>query len=464
MKFRVEVICVNDEGSEQRHDVMELERQKLAMETLGLSLAEGKAILSGVQDFVASQQVSEDLRRRRTCPNCGQRYHSKEAGTSAVETVFGAVAVPNPRWERCPCQTQGAKTFRPTATWLKGRTSPERLYLETKWGSLIPYEKVADLLKEVLPVSESTHHETVREHLQTVAERMEAELGEERQPYPVQPEVTAELPLPDGPMTVGIDGGYVRAAHKEGCFEVIAGRSVVAFRRREEDAGPPPKCFGFVQTYDPKPRRRLWELMKSQGMQENQQVVFLSDGGEDVRQVREYLHPNGEHVVDWFHITMRLTVLQQQTKALQEERPETGAAALKQVQSIKHLLWHGNVEEAFERLANLIMDLELIRNHSAPTEKLATGLAEFETYIRNNQKSIPNYGERYRQGETISTAFVESTINQVVSRRFVKRQQMHWTLRGAHLLLQTRTKVLNNELERVFQRWYPLFRVQAKAA
>jgi len=117
------------------------------------------------------------------------------------------------------------------------------------------------------------------------------------------------------------------------------------------------------------------------------------------------------------------------------------------LESIKHLLWHGNVEEALERLANLLMDLELIRNHSAPAEKLTAGVAEFETYIRNNQESIPNYGERYRQGETISTAFVESTINQVVSRRFVKRQQMHWTLRGAHLVLQTRTKVLNNELE-----------------
>ena len=85
-------------------------------------------------------------------------------------------------------------------------------------------------------------------------------------------------------------------------------------------------------------------------------------------------------------------------------------------------------------------------------------------HIRNNQESIPNYGERYRQGETISTAFVESTINQVVSRRFVKKQQMHWTLRGAHLLLQTRTKVLNHELDETFRRWYPMFRVQAKAA
>jgi len=463
MKFRVEVICLDDEGAEQRRDVMQMERSELAMETLGLTLAEGKAILRGVQDFVASQQISEDL-KRRNCPNCGQRYHSKEAGTSMVETVFGPVAVPNPRWERCPCQREGPKTFRPTATWLKGRTSPERLYLETKWGSLIAYEKVTDLLKEVLPVSASTNHETVREHLHAVAERMEAELGEEKQPDPVKPEEDPALPLPDGPMTVGLDGGYVRAAHKEGFFEVIAGRSMVAFRRREEDAVPPPKCFGFVQTYDQKPRRRLWELMKSQGMQENQQVVFLSDGGEDIRQVREYLHPNSEHVIDWFHITMRLTVLQQQTKALEEKQPEEAAAVSKQLESVKHLLWHGNVEEALERLTNLFVDLDLIRDHSTSAEKLAAGMAEFETYIRNNQQSIPNYGERYRQGETISTAFVESTINQVVSRRFVKKQQMHWTLRGAHLLLQTRTKVLNDELEEVFRRWYPFFRVQAKAA
>ena len=464
MKFRVEVICVSGGGAEQRREVMEMERQQLAMESLGLSLAEGKAILSGVQDFVASQQISEDLKRHRRCSNCGQPHHSNAAGTSTVETVFGPVAVPNPRWERCPCQSEGPKTFRPTATWLKGRTSPERLYLETKWSSLIPYEKVADLLKEVLPVSRSTNHETVREHLHTVAERMEAELGEERQPDPVKPEEDPELPLPDGPMTVGLDGGYVRAAHKEGFFEVIAGRSAVAFRRREEDAVPSSKCFGFVQTYDTKPRRRLWELMKSQGMQDNQQVVFLSDGGEDIRQAREYLHPNSEHVIDWFHITMRLTVLQQQTKALAEQRPETGAAVSKQLDSVKHLLWHGNTEEALERLNHLFLDLDLIQDRCAPAKKLAAGVTEFETYIRNNQESIPNYGERYRQGETISTAFVESTINQVVSRRFVKKQQMHWTLRGAHLLLQTRTKVLNNELEETFRRWYPMFRVQAKAA
>ena len=62
------------------------------------------------------------------------------------------------------------------------------------------------------------------------------------------------MPFPDGPLTGGLDGGYVRAAHKEGFIEAIADRCVVTFRRREEDAVPPPKCFGFVQTYDQKPR------------------------------------------------------------------------------------------------------------------------------------------------------------------------------------------------------------------
>ena len=71
-------------------------------------------------------------------------------------------------------------------------------------------------------------------------------------------------------------------------------------------------------------------------------------------------------------------------------------------------------------------------------------------------------GASPRFKSSATTAFVESTINQVVSRRFVKKQQMSWTLKGAHLLLQTRTKVLNNELDEVFRRWYPKFRPVAQ--
>jgi len=316
MKFRVEVVCISDSGREHRSDALEMERRQLAMETLGLNLSESKAMLESVQDFVVAQQVVEDLEQRR-CPNCGNRYTAKGGGKTEVKTLFGAVEVANPRWNRCSCQQSGPKTFRPAATWLRGRTTPELLYLENKWASLIPFAKVADLLREVLPAD--ADDETIRRHIQATAEKMEKELGEERQLNLFEGgeiEQDEQAP-PDGPMTVGIDGGYVRAAHKEGFFEVIAGRSVVAFRRAADDEVPESKCFGYVQTYDDKPRRRLYELMKSQGLQDNQQVVFMSDGGEDVRRVQTYLHPDSEHWIDWFHITMRITVLQQQTKSLQ---------------------------------------------------------------------------------------------------------------------------------------------------
>jgi hypothetical protein len=106
---------------------------------------------------------------------------------------------------------------------------------------------------------------------------------------------------------------------------------------------------------------------------------------------------------------------------------------------------------ALERFTSLIIDLDLLPARSATTDKLGHSLGEFETYIRNNVDFIPNFGERYRQGDTSSTAFVESAINQIVSKRFVKKQQMQWTPRGAHLLLQTRTKMLNNDLESAFR-------------
>jgi hypothetical protein len=54
----------------------------------------------------------------------------------------------------------------------------------------------------------------------------------------------------------------------------------------------------------------------------------------------------------------------------------------------------------------------------------------FHTLRWTQAAFIPNYGDRYRHDETISTAFVESAVNYVVSKRFVKKQQMRWTQRG----------------------------------
>jgi hypothetical protein len=42
----------------------------------------------------------------------------------------------------------------------------------------------------------------------------------------------------------------------------------------------------------------------------------------------------------------------------------------------------------------------------------------------------------------------------VVSKRFVKKQQMRWTLVGAHLLLQSRVEVLNGDWRATLSRWF----------
>lgn len=83
---------------------------------------------------------------------------------------------------------------------------------------------------------------------------------------------------------------------------------------------------------------------------------------------------------------------------------------------------------------------------------------------QGHQGYIVNYGERFRAGERISTGFVESAVNQIVDKRFDKRQSMRWTQRGAHMLLQTRTRVLNGDLDRLVRDRYPTFKPSAVSA
>jgi hypothetical protein len=88
-------------------------------------------------------------------------------------------------------------------------------------------------------------------------------------------------------------------------------------------------------------------------------------------------------------------------------------------------------------------------------------LEEFMDYITANMAAIPNYADRCRHDEPIATGFTESAVNQVVSKRMVKKQQMRWTLRGAHTLLQVRARVLNRQLRQDFERWHPQLAQQA---
>jgi hypothetical protein len=68
----------------------------------------------------------------------------------------------------------------------------------------------------VLPFDEPLEAVTIRNHVCTLAERLEEELGEEQGSFIEGcPRDWGALPTPDGPLTVGIDGGYVKAQGME---------------------------------------------------------------------------------------------------------------------------------------------------------------------------------------------------------------------------------------------------------
>jgi len=299
MKFKVQVITLLDDGEESLREVACIERDELSAVSLGLSIADSKTMLQGIQEVVVEWQMNAYLDTQRHCPQCGKLRHHKGSHHTVFRTVFGDVSVESPRFTHCPCQAHETESCSPLAELLPERTTPELLYLETKWASLSSYGMTIKLLQDVLPFDEPLEPVTIRNHVFKLAERLEEELGDEQVSFIEGcPRDWGELPTPDGPLTVGIDGGYVKAQGMEqGWFEVIAGKSILSFRRGDEQANPSIKCFAFVQTYDEKPKRRLFELLQAQGLQMNQQIEFLSDGGDTVRDIQLYLSPEAEHLL-----------------------------------------------------------------------------------------------------------------------------------------------------------------------
>jgi hypothetical protein len=78
-------------------------------------------------------------------------------------------------------------------------------------ASLLSFELAAELLKDTLPIAETVNAAGVRNHLHRVAERAEEALGDERGSFIEGcPGQSAALPRSEPPLTVGIDGCYVR--------------------------------------------------------------------------------------------------------------------------------------------------------------------------------------------------------------------------------------------------------------
>ena len=114
---------------------------------------------------------------------------------------------------------------------------------------------------------------------------------------------------------------------------------------------------GPVTNYETHPERKIHEMLQNQGLQMNQDITFLTDGGDTVRDLPLYLSPRSEHILDWFHVTMRITVIKQMSKGPMGKDYQDFE---KKIESLKWFLWHGNVFQAREILESLIFSSILV--------------------------------------------------------------------------------------------------------
>src|SRR5262245_3913221 len=349
MRVKLQLVICHDDGQEETvTDVITLNKHNQRIEHLGLSLAESKHLLSTLQRHLLQQQVTTFLDTHATCPDCGTPLKLKAHGSRSFRTLFGTLTFSSPRLEHCDCTRHTTASCRPLSALLTESVAPELLSMEAKWSSLVSYGMSLDALQDFLPLALSLDVKTVRYDTLKVAKRLEAELGEEQESFiEGDPSEWAHLPLPDGSFKVGIDGGYVRHwLDKKHHFEVIVGKSMLSFAEGAEERAPSLKRFGFVQTLDTQSKRRLYEVLQSQGLQMNQAITFLADGDDTLRELQLEMSPKATHILDWFHLTMKLTGLGQYGKGLVQCEAVLGEVIRDKIERLKWSLWHGQVDKA----------------------------------------------------------------------------------------------------------------------
>jgi hypothetical protein len=124
----------------------------------------------------------------------------------------------------------------------------------------------------------------------------------------------------------------------------------------------------------------------------------------------------------------------------------------------KWALWNGQADKTFAQLEELRRWTLSERGPIPEVRNLHRHTTDLLKYPHSNQDSLPDYGERQRAGEPISTAWVESAINEIIAKRMAKSQQMRWNRCTVQPFLAVRVAVLNDTLADSFRDWFPGFR------
>jgi hypothetical protein len=171
--------------------------------------------------------------------------------------------------------------------------------------------------------------------------------------------------------------------------------------------------------------------------------------------------PAATIVLDWWHVAMRFEHALQTARGLGAGMADADLAdeAVRALDRAKWRLWHGRWTGCRRKLAGRYRWTK--RQHLreiAGIDRLQRHLSELLGYLERNQDMLVHYAARRRRGEPISTAFVESAVNEIVAKRMNKKQQMRWNRASVQPFLDVRAAVLNETLEDAFRHRYPGFR------
>jgi hypothetical protein len=427
------------------HEVGSIERtEEVSPATVGLTIAEGKALLTSLQSQIVTEQIQRYVASFKACPECGKAFRTKGYYRSTLRSVYGKVGMRIRRLRKCPCSGSDAASFSTLFT-NKNPVTPELRYLTAKMAALLPFRKVTDFLGELLPLSAQATASTVRNRTMKVGRRLEksAELL-----------ATATSGGPCQQLVVGFDGGYVRNRHQrpERNFEVVAGKAL--------DGDGHATRFAFVRNGGSEAVSAVGLALRRCGVNESTSVTVLTDGDAGLRAIHQQVAPHADHILDWFHIAMRFSNLQQLAKGINSaDDGGKRSHALAEIDRAKWRLWNGLTERGIIGLVHLGQWAQAdCFDHIPSLNKLARMLSDTIRYLELNADSMPDYGKRYRAGQRISTGFVESAVNEIVAKRMVKKQQMRWNRYTVQSFLDVRIHVLNDTLEDAFRQWHKGFR------
>jgi len=449
MKLTVKLIAESTPGHIVEQEIATVEREDLlSPASVGLSIAEGKLILESLQRQMVTAQVQHHNVSLKSCFRCGKTFRTKGYYQSMLRSIYGNVPMRVRRIRGCSCTGTQHRSYSTLPT-SKNPITPELKYLTAKLAALLPFGKVTDFLSELLPLSAQTTASTVRNRTMRVGKRLQksADVLEVH----LQGETCPEA-------VVGLDGAYVRARHSrpERNFEVIVGKVLDKTGRTTR--------FASVRNGSSETAEITRRALQQQGVDQSTKITVFTDGDAGLRTIQHRVAAQAEHVLDWFHISMKFQHLKQLAKGINGLMDGAiRSYALTRLERVKWRFWHGRTQRGLIGLVRLQQWAHAkCFGHISAMGKLGNALLDTIRYLEANADSLPNYGQRYRAGLRVSTGFAESAVNEIIAKRMTKKQQMRWNRYTVQQFLDVRIHVLNSTLEDAFRHWHRGFRPQVE--